>query len=107
MTLAFDVVPGKESDIASAIHIDKTARVHTVKPDNQKYYQLLSHFYKKTNVPVILNTSFNRHGLPIVHRPQEAIEHLLWGCVHELAIGNYLVKLKQKREQDSKQNKSK
>lgn len=92
MTLAFDVVEGKEGDIASAIHVDNTARVHSVTPENGKYYETISHFYEKTGVPVILNTSFNRHGLPIVHRPKEAIEHLLWGCVHELAIGSYIVR---------------
>jgi carbamoyltransferase len=92
MTLAFDVVEGKEGDIASAIHVDNTARVHSVRPDNSKYYETISHFYEKTGVPVILNTSFNKHGLPIVHRPKEAIEHLLWGCVHELAIGSYVVR---------------
>ncbi len=94
MTLAFDVVEGKEGDIASAIHVDNTARVHSVRPDNPKYYETIDHFYKKTGVPVILNTSFNKHGLPIVHRPKEAIEHLLWGCVHELAIGSYIVRKK-------------
>ena len=92
MTLAFDVVEGKEGDIASAIHVDNTARVHSVRPDNPKYYETIEHFYKKTGVPVILNTSFNKHGLPIVHRPKEAIEHLLWGCVHELAIGGFVVR---------------
>lgn len=95
MTLAFDVVKGKEGDIASAIHVDNTARVHSVRPDNPKYYETIDHFYKKTGVPVILNTSFNKHGLPIVHRPKEAIEHLLWGCVHELAIGSYIVRKKE------------
>jgi carbamoyltransferase len=94
MTLAFDVVDGKEHDIASAIHVDNTARVHSVRADNSKYYEMILHFYKKTGVPVILNTSFNRHGLPIVHRPSEAVEHLLWGCVHELAIGAFIVRKK-------------
>ena len=94
MTLAFDVVEGKEKDISAAIHVDNTARVHSVRPDNPLYYAVIKHFFEKTGVPVILNTSFNRHGLPIVHRPQEAIEHLLWGCVNELAIGSYIVRLK-------------
>ena len=94
MTLAFDVVEGKESAVSSAIHVDNTARVHSVRPDNPLYYQVISEFFEKTGVPVVLNTSFNRHGLPIVHRPKEAIEHLLWGCVHELAIGNYVVRIK-------------
>jgi carbamoyltransferase len=92
MTLAFDVVKGKEGDIASAIHVDNTARVHSVRRDNPKYYELIEHFYEKTGVPVILNTSFNKHGLPIVHRPKEAVEHLLWGCVNELAIGSFIVR---------------
>jgi hypothetical protein len=38
--------------------------------------------------------------LPIVHRPKEAIEHLLWGCVHELAIGCYVVRRKEAIAQD-------
>jgi len=100
MTLAFDVVKGKEGDIASAIHVDNTARVHSVRPDNKKYYELINHFYEKTGVPVILNTSFNKHGLPIVHRPSEAIEHLIWGCVHELAIGSYIVRLKNGKDKN-------
>jgi carbamoyltransferase len=97
MTLAFDVVDGKESEISAAIHVDKTARVQSVRPDNDLYYTVIKKFYQKTGVPVILNTSFNKHGLPIVHHPREAIEHLLWGCVHELAIGGYIVKLKESK----------
>jgi carbamoyltransferase len=96
MTMAFDVVEGKEQDIPSAIHVDNTARVHSVRPDNPRYYRVIETFFRKTGVPVILNTSFNRHGLPIVHRPKEALEHLLWGCVHELAIGGYVVRRKKK-----------
>ncbi len=94
MTMAFDVVDGKDKDIGAAIHVDKTARVQSVRPDNPLYYHVIKHFYQKTGVPVILNTSFNKHGLPIVHHPREAVEHLLWGCVHELAIGSYIVRKK-------------
>jgi carbamoyltransferase len=95
MTLAFDVLEEKAADIAAAIHVDRTARVHSVRPDNRLYYDVIKNFYERTGVPVILNTSFNRHGLPIVHRPHEAIEHLLWGCVHELAIGSFIVRKKE------------
>ncbi len=95
MTLAFDVLEEKAADIAAAIHVDRTARVHSVRPDNRLYYDVIKHFYQRTGVPVVLNTSFNRHGLPIVHRPHEAIEHLLWGCVHELAIGSFIVRKKE------------
>ena len=95
MTMAFDVKKGREEDIRAAIHVDDTARVHSVRPENELYYKVLEKFYKKTGVPVVLNTSFNRHGLPIVHSPKDAIEHLLWGCVHELAIGSFLVRKKE------------
>lgn len=93
MTMAFDVVKGKEKKLAAAIHIDNTARPQVVsKKVNPKYWQVIESFYQLTGVPVILNTSFNKHGLPIVHSPEDAVEHLLWGCVDELAIGDYLVK---------------
>jgi len=94
MTMAFDVMEGKESEIQAAIHVDRTARVQSVRKDNPLYYRVIEKFHQATGVPVVLNTSFNRHGLPIVHRPAEAIEHLLWGCVHELAIGSYIVRPK-------------
>lgn len=95
MTFVFDVVSGKEKKIPAAIHIDNTARPNTVNENNNKiYYQLLNSFYKRTGVPVILNTSFNRHGLPIVNSPKDAVEHLLMGAVDELIIGSYSVRLK-------------
>jgi len=93
MTMAYDVVKGKEKDIVAAVHIDNTGRPNTVdKKVNPKYWKVINSFYKKTGIPVVLNTSFNKHGLPIVNSPEDAINHLLWGCVDELAIGDYLVK---------------
>lgn len=93
MIIADRIKPNKAKLILAAIHIDKTVRPQIV---NKKvlplYHQVIEEFYKLTGVPVILNTSFNRHGLPIVHSPKEAIEHLLWGAVDELVIENYLVK---------------
>lgn len=92
MTIVFDVIKGKEKEIPAAIHIDNTARPNTVNAKNNKiYYDLLCAFYKRTNIPVILNTSFNRHGLPIVNSPKDAIEHLLMDAVDELIIGSYAV----------------
>ena len=92
MTIVFDIVKGKEKKIPAAIHIDNTARPNTVNEQNNAiYYQLIKSFYKKTGLPVILNTSFNKHGLPIVNSPKDAIEHLLMGAVDELIIGSYAV----------------
>lgn len=92
MTIVFDVISRKEKLIPAAIHIDNTARPNSVNEENNPlYYQLLKSFYKKTGLPVILNTSFNRHGLPIVNSPEDAIDHLLMGAVDELIIGKFSV----------------
>jgi carbamoyltransferase len=92
MTLTDDVRPSIARNLLAAIHIDKTARAQILrKKTHPLYWQVVKEFYKLTRIPVILNTSFNRHGLPIVHSPSEAIEHLLWGCVDKLVIGSYLV----------------
>ena len=92
MLLGFEVPDEKAERIPAVIHVDKTARPQTVSRDvNPLYYDMIHHFYKLTDVPMVLNTSFNRHGLPIVETPQDAIEHLIWGCVDELAIGPFIV----------------
>jgi len=92
MLLGFEVPEEKAARIPAVIHVDKTARPQTVSRDvHPLYYAMIHHFYQLTDVPMVLNTSFNRHGLPIVETPQDAIEHLIWGCVDELAIGPFIV----------------
>lgn len=92
MTMAFDTTKFGKKAIAAAIHIDGTTRPQIVrKRQNKLYWQVISEFEKKTGVPAVLNTSFNRHGLPIVNSPKDAIDHLLWGAVDELAIGSFIV----------------
>ena len=46
---------------------------------------------KITNIPLILNTSFNKHGLPIVETPHDACQHLEWKCIELLSIEDYLI----------------
>ena len=54
-------------EVPAIVHVDNTCRIQTLKEqDNKPYYDLISCFYKKTNVPILLNTSFNLAGLPIV-----------------------------------------
>lgn len=96
MTIVYDVIDGQEKKIPAAIHIDNTARPNTVsEQNNEMYYRLIKSFYKKTGLPVVLNTSFNKHGLPIVNSPTDAIEHLLIKAVDELIIGSYSVTRKE------------
>ena len=78
MLLVAKVKPGKEKEIPAAIHVDDTARVQTVNEvDNGIWYRLLCEFRRLTGVPVLLNTSFNTRGMPIVETPTDAIELFL------------------------------
>lgn len=96
MTLTDSVKKPYLKKIPAAIHIDGTARAQIINQQvNPAYWQVVKEFYKLTGIPALLNTSFNRHGLPIVHTPSEAIEHLLWGCLDELVLGDYLVTRKE------------
>lgn len=84
---------GKVKNLKAAAHVDGTVRPHLVtKEANPLYYQVIKEFKKLTGVPSILNTSFNKHGLPIVYTPKQAIEHLQWGAIDDLIIGSYYVK---------------
>lgn len=92
MIIADELKRGAEKDIVAAMHIDKTVRPHIVTRDaNRLYYEVIKEFQKLTGVGVILNTSFNRHGLPIVYTPKDAIDHLRWKTIDSLVIGDYLV----------------
>lgn len=98
MTLTDDVDIQMAKKIPAAIHIDMTARAQVIKREvNPGYYQIVKEFYNLTKVPALLNTSFNKHGLPIVHTPKEAIDHLIWGCVDELVIEDFLITRNEKR----------
>lgn len=85
--------------IPGALHIDGTCRAHTVDAKmNPQYYELISHFHALTGIPMILNTSFNRHGLPMVATPRQAMQHLAEGTVDALAIEGFFVEASKQRE---------
>lgn len=92
MNLAFAVRPPLAERIPAVVHVDGTSRPQAVaRSVNPEYYATIDAFYRRTGVPMVLNTSFNRHGLPIVCTPRDALDHLLWGCIDALAIGPFLV----------------
>lgn len=76
MIKTFDVNPERKADIQAVLHpADDTTRPQTVREDqNPRYYRLLREFEEITGVPVLLNTSFNDHGEPIVNTPREALK---------------------------------
>lgn len=92
MIISFDSTQKGKIETPAVVHVDNSIRPQVVsKSMNPKYYSLLKSFGKETGIPVVLNTSFNRSGEPIVHTPEEAIDDLVVGSLDFLAIGNYLV----------------
>ena len=78
-------------------HIDKTARLQTVtREECPLYYALLSAFYQRTKVPMVLNTSFNRKSQPIVETPEQAIDTFLAakGSLDALYMGQFEIRMK-------------
>lgn len=76
----------------SAVHTDKTSRVQTVsKKNNLKFYKLINSFYKITKVPILINTSFNLKGQPIVETPRDALMTFYGSGLDYLVLGPYIV----------------
>ncbi len=92
MILAAQVRPEKRSVIPSVTHVDGSARPQTVEPDvNPLYWRLISEFGARTGVPVVMNTSFNLRGEPIVCAPTDAIRTFYSSGLDGLVIGSFLV----------------
>ena len=87
----------KKSEIPAVTHVDYSARIQTVsKENNLLYYNLIKKFKEKTSCPVLVNTSFNIRGEPIVHTPEDAFKCFMGTELDVLVVGNcYLVKNKQ------------
>lgn len=92
MLFVYDVQPGQGEKIPSACHTDRTARVQTVHAEtNPRFHALLQAFQRLTGVPVLVNTSFNVRGEPIVCGPKAAIEAFFSTPLDALAIGSFIV----------------
>ena len=92
MLFVYDVAPGQGERIPSACHTDRTARVQTVSAaTNPRFHALLRAFAGITGVPVLVNTSFNVRGQPIVCTPRDALEAFFSTPLDALAIGSFLV----------------
>ena len=79
----------KRSEIPAVTHVDYSARIQTVTQKNNKpYYDLISKFKEKTGCPVIVNTSFNVRGEPIVNTPTDAFNCFMGTDLEKLVIGN-------------------
>ena len=83
----------KPSEIPAVTHVDGTSRLQTVNHKaNSLYYDLINEFYKITGIPVIINTSMNVMGEPIVNTPEQAYQMIVKTDMDYLVMGNYLLK---------------
>jgi len=90
MLLTYNVLPTKRDEIPAPTHVDGTGRLQTVRRDqNALYYDLVSAFADRTQVPVLLNTSFNENE-PICCTPEEAIDTFLKTRMDRLVMGDFV-----------------
>ncbi|KAB7530479.1 carbamoyltransferase [Flagellimonas olearia] len=87
-----NVLPEKQKIIPAVTHVDGSARLQTVRRElHPRYYDLIKALGERTGVPVVLNTSFNIQGEPVVESPKDAIRCFFSTGLDELVIGNYVL----------------
>jgi carbamoyltransferase len=92
MLFVFDVKPDKAGRIPAVRHVDGTARVQTInRRQHPLYYDLLRAFKRRTGIPVLVNTSFNVRGEPIVCTPRDAVSAFYASPLDALVIGSFLL----------------
>ncbi|MDQ2887426.1 MAG: carbamoyltransferase [Chloroflexota bacterium] len=92
MLFVYDVLPEKAELIPAVRHVDGTARIQTINREQHPlYYDLIKAFQARTGVPVLVNTSFNTRGEPIVCTPRDAIESFWTSPLDALVIGQFLL----------------
>lgn len=92
MDKTLKIRPEMQERIAAVCHVDGTGRLQTVKEEwNPRFYRLLKHFHRLTDVPVLLNTSFNVMGKPLVHTLEDALAVFLTTGLDALVINDYLI----------------
>jgi carbamoyltransferase len=95
----FDKLYQSRSELPAITHVDYSARIQTVSAStNPRYHALISAFYAKTGVPVVINTSFNVRGEPIVCSPEDAYRCFMRTNMDFLVIGNYVFNKKHQPE---------
>jgi predicted NodU family carbamoyl transferase len=91
MTIVCRVREDKQDEIPAVTHVDGTARIQTVsRAHNRRYWTLIDEFKRLTGVPVVLNTSFNVRGEPIVCTPDDAVRCFLKTDIDDLVLGQMI-----------------
>ena len=93
MLAIYSTKDDKGKEIPAVTHFGGTGRLQTVRKEwNSLYYKMIKSFANKTGVPVVLNTSFNLRGEPIVNTPEDAISTFSRSGIDSLYLGDYLIK---------------
>jgi len=86
------IKPSRQQSIAAVCHVDGSARLQTVKAGwNPKFYHLIECFYQHTGIPMVLNTSFNIMGKPLVHTLEDALAVFMTSGLDAIVINDYLI----------------
>ena len=94
MSEVYGILENKRGDLPGITHVDGTGRLQTVnESDNPRFYRLIKKFHEKTNIPILLNTSFNENE-PIVESPEQAIDCFLRTNMDILILENWMIKRK-------------
>lgn len=92
MLFVHNVVEEKREEIPAVTHVNGTSRMQTLKREtNPFYYDIIQEFHERTGVPILLNTSFNLKGMPIVNRPEEALDVLERSGMDLVATRKYII----------------
>ena len=92
MITSFDVTDEKRDNIPAVVHVDGTVRPQMVqKKDNKRYWELIDEFSKLTGESIVLNTSFNVMGEPIINNPKEAIRCFFDSGIDSIFLENYYI----------------
>jgi carbamoyltransferase len=92
MLFVHDVDPEWRPRIPAVTHVDGTARIQTVDTDKPLLHRMISRFASRTGVPVVVNTSFNTAGRPMVDSPRDALECFGSAPIDVLAMGPFMIR---------------
>ena len=92
MILSFWANKTRAAEIPAVVHVDGSGRVQSVKREgNPRYYELIEEFERLAGTPLVLNTSFNLKGEPIVCSPRDAVQTFYTSGLDDLVIGNFSI----------------
>lgn len=92
MDKTLGIKTSQQIKVPAVCHVDGTGRLQTVKQEwNPRFYDLISHFYQLTEIPMLLNTSFNVMGKPLIHSLEDAVSVFLTTGLDALVVNDYLI----------------